>query len=289
MSAELEANIPVLNDEAFRRDEHCLDALRNLSDLKDGYYCEGRRQTSDLLGYLLEFGEQPIVLHGVEGVGKSKLVEQQFARLEASWRVVNLLARSDLTVPQLMVALGDGFGIQLQDDFLDVAVKQLAQQFFLLGRQGKRAILLVDDAELLPAETIEVLMALYGYSHHQGNTFAMVLIVNEQAGIDSQALLANLPVLTIQLLPLSLADTQGYISYLAESSGQPAWQGLEPHVIEGIYQQSGGLPSRINALLQQPHLRMQFRPKRKGGARWLWLVVGLALVAAMAMLVMQQR
>lgn len=287
MSAEMEANIPVLNDEAFRRDEHCLEALRRVADSGTGYFCEGRRQVSDLIGYLIEFGEQPIVLHGPEGVGKTRLLAQQLVPNESSWRIVQLLGRSDLTVPELMVALGDGFGVELQDDFLDVAVKQLAQQFFLLGRQGRRAVLVIDDAELLPADTVEVLMAMYAYSHHQSHTLAMVMLVNESVGASSQAVLASLPVLTIPILPLSIADTQGYIAYLAESSGQPAWQGLEPQLIEGIHQQSGGLPSRINALLQQPHLRMQFRPKT-GHSRWLWLLVGAAIAAGVAMVLLQQ-
>lgn len=285
MTAATEEGIPTLQDEAFRKESfvpnHEAEASGSAS-----YLSIARRPQADLLTYLIEFGDQPIVLRGPEGVGKSTIVEQQIERAGSSWRVCRILARSDLLAPALLVQIAHQFDMTLQDDYVDAAIRQLGQMFALFGRQGYRSLLLIDDAELLPVESIQLLVALFDVSARQGDGVALVLVVNEGSGQPGVGYFASLPVVSLEVAPFSLEDTGGYISYLAEKTGQPAWQGLEPETIAGIYRQSAGLPSRVNALLHQPHLRMHFKPAKSSGSGWLWLMLLLAAAAAVIAMLM---
>lgn len=271
--------IPTLMDEVFRREER--DAA--VAEIVPSCYFDAqeRKKTEDLLTYLIEFSDQPVVLSGCDGVGKATMFEQVCARAGNAWRICRVAAKADMIEPELLLSIAHGFAIDLAEDYIAEAVQQLTGHFMALARMGQRAVVFVEDAELLPLEVAGLLLQLHNCFGKQGEALALVFGVNEQPDQVGRNGLTALSVTSIEVRPFSPEDTRRYVAYMAEKNKQPAWAGLEDAVLESIHQQSGGIPARINALLLQPHLRSQIR-RNKGGSRagW-WLAVLLALVAVL--------
>lgn len=270
--------IPTLMDEVFRKQGWDDAAVAEI--LPSRYFeAQERKKTVDMLTYLIEFSDQPVVLRGCDGVGKATLFEQVCSKAGNAWRIGRVAAKADMIEPELLLSIAHDFAIDLTEDYMAEALQQLTGHFMALARMGQRAVIFVEDAELLPLEAAGLLLQLHNCSGKQGEALALVFGVNEQPDQVAKNGFSALSVSSIEVQAFSPEDTRRYIAYMAEKNKQPAWVGLEDAVLESIHQQSGGIPARINALLLQPHLRTQMRRKKAGGRAGWWLVLLLVLVA----------
>jgi len=124
----------------------------------------GHRRAMAYLEYGLHQAEGFIVVTGEVGAGKTTLVQQLLRRLPANNVVPVQIVTTQLEAEDLVRIVASSFGLPT-DDTNDKATLLIRLEQYLrkLQGEGKRALLIVDEAQNLGARAIEELRMLSNF------------------------------------------------------------------------------------------------------------------------------
>jgi putative secretion ATPase (PEP-CTERM system associated) len=204
------------------------------------------------LRYGLEQGEGFIVITGPIGSGKTMLVRTLFSELENHDILAAQLVTTQVGPDDMVRMVCASFGLAHEH----VAKAAMLSNLEAMARQrfaeGKRILLIVDEAQNLPASSIEELRMLANFQVEGRSLFQSFLLGQEElrrtlrgSGMEQmrQRIIAS-----YHLEPLSAEETRAYIEHRLERVG---WRGdpqLDDPLFDGIFAFTGGVPRRINAL-----------------------------------------
>lgn len=115
----------------------------------------------NILYHLGPYTNDPLVLLGAHGSGRSTLLAQLSAKSEDNWRVVTVKGLDGLSARDFSAQLAQAFGLTaVADDDPKAWTAGILAHFRHLTRAGQHPILLVDDADLLPQSVLELLQSL---------------------------------------------------------------------------------------------------------------------------------
>lgn len=218
-----------------------------------GYFSDpALRQRLDLLQHLAEYADLLLLVKGEAGVGKTALLEQLLKRARDNWRVCRIDATPLTTTHQLLVLLGAQLGLEGDQGSADDLRERIAQRLRNLQAGGQIALLVVDDAHVLAEPVLEAILQLYGLRGPNGKLLRVLLLAEPQIerSLSSPRLSAMRRQVThtLDVPPLSEDQAAAYVAHrLGVDDGvSPAPDASELH---RIFQASGGLPGRINPLL----------------------------------------
>lgn len=230
-----------------------------------------------------------LLVSGAAGIGKSTLLQQFVVNAKKSWKVVHVRASSLMTAEEFLRQVVHGFGLPAAglDEIEDMLV-EIGRHLQALGRSGRRAIVVIDDAHLLTDELM-VMVENILRDERSTNAISLVLGVADEAGgrLDSFPALLHKVAYTLRLEPLAEHDVAGYIHHrLAHSSNLALEPRFSAALIRQFHHKSGGLPGKINELARR-------QLGKKGGfqgaalpgdgrklVRWGAALVGIAAVGA---------
>lgn len=205
------------------------------------------------LRYGLDQGEGFVVVTGDVGAGKSILLAHLLLQVDRAEIEVAHLAATNLDptdalrrVAALLGAPVEGGGKAAVQGAVEARLRELA-------RSGRRALLLVDEAQGLPAETLEELrmltnlevdsrFPLQGFLVGQPQFRATLL----QPGMEQ---LRQRVIASHHLRPLEAEELQGYVEHRLAVAGWRGRPSLAAELFAPLHRASGGLPRRLNALL----------------------------------------
>lgn len=196
------------------------------------------------------------VVLGDVGTGKTTLSRRLFQVMQNPQvefhPIFTAFAKTDSQFAHLLL---EAFQLKVSQNAKGFLVNALSTiERYLLKRsleEGKTVVLLIDEAQKLSPEALEILRALLNYESHQEKLLQLILI--------GQAEL--LPKLTRSknfwdrvslkqvLRPLTVIETEKLIQFRLERAG---WQGAEPlfstEACEAIHEISRGYPRQITRL-----------------------------------------
>src|SRR5690348_4848000 len=213
---------------------------------------KGHKRAMAYLEYGLSQGEGFIVITGEVGAGKTTLVRHLFRKLDSEKILPAQIVNTDLDSGETLRMVAAGFGLPYENLSKASLLIGLEQFFRRCDQQGKRALLVVDEAQNLSPRTVEELRMLSNFQTDDRPLLQTFLLGQPEfretlLSRDMQQLRQRV-IATYHLGPMDLAETQSYIQHRLAMAG---WQGnpsFDQDAFAAIYDYTAGIPRRINAL-----------------------------------------
>lgn len=203
------------------------------------------------LRYGLTQGEGFVVVTGAPGTGKTTLVKALFQSLQQNV-IAGLMVTSQVGAEDTLRIISATFGLSYDGDDKATLLRNLERFFQDKSKEGKRVLLVVDEAQNLPLQSLEELRMLSNFELGGKPLFQAFLLGQEEFRLalqsDRLAQVRQRVIATYHLRPLTLAETQAYILHRLKLAG---WQ-LDPRFKEEafalVHRFTGGVPRVINTL-----------------------------------------
>jgi general secretion pathway protein A len=215
------------------------------------FLSDSHREALAHLLYGIEQGEGFIAITGEVGTGKTTLCRTLLQRLEPGSEVA-FLFNPQLSGLELLQAIDAELGLETQDKSRRELMDQL-NRFLLTKRQeGRRVLLLIDEAQNLEREALEQVRLLSNLETDTAKLIQIVLI--GQPELDSLLESSDLRQLRQRisvrwrLRPLTASETRDYVRHrLRVAAGAPR-DVFTDLALREVHRRSGGVPRVINRL-----------------------------------------
>lgn len=205
----------------------------------------------------LEYGvlrnEGFIVITGEIGAGKTTIVRGLLESLDADKVVAGNLVSTQLDAEDTLRMVGAAFGVRTKD--VSKADLLMSLEAFLVSQtsQGKRCLLIVDEAQNLTARAVEELRMLSNFQFGKQALLQSFLVgqpeFREILQDPQMQQLRQRVIAACHIGPMDVEETQGYIEHRLKCAGaSPSRPHFEAAAFEAIFEASGGIPRRINAI-----------------------------------------
>ncbi len=211
---------------------------------------KGHKRAMAYLDYGISLGEGFIVISGEVGAGKTTLVRNLFRQLDANSLVAAQLVSTQMDAEDTLRSVAASFGLEHEGLAKSSLLKNLEDFLIAATRQGKRALLVVDEAQNLTPRAVEELRMLSNFQNDDRSLIQTFLLGQpEFRGIlqsPNMQQLRQRVVASYHLGPLDSGETQGYIEHRLRTVG---WQGnpsFDSEAFAALHRFTGGIPRRIN-------------------------------------------
>jgi len=216
------------------------------------YGSKGHKRAFAYLQYGVYQSEGFIVITGEVGAGKTTLVRSLFEQLDRAKLVAAQIVSTQLDADDMLRAVAIAFGLPVRT--VDKALLLGSLEAFLcqLATEGKRALLVVDEAQNLTARAVEELRMLSNFQLGEQALLQSFLIGQPELrammqGPQMQQLRQRV-IASYHLGPIDRGETQGYIEHRLHHVGWKDDPRFDPACFDLIYTLTGGIPRRINTL-----------------------------------------
>lgn len=204
----------------------------------------------------LEYGvmraEGFIVITGEVGAGKTTIVRGLLESIDPNTVVAAQLVSTQLGAEDTLRLVGAAFGVRVRDVSKADLLMALEAFFITQLTQGKRCLLIVDEAQNLRPQAVEELRMLSNFQHGQQALLQTFLIGQPEFRDILQSpdmlQLRQRVTASCHLGPMNADETQGYIAHRLRCAGSTGKPTFDPVVFDQIFSHTGGIPRRINSL-----------------------------------------
>jgi len=238
---------------------HLKDAPFRLTPDPDYFFPSGvHKEALDTMIYSIRSGEGFVLITGTPGVGKTLLVRTLLRELGSS---VNraLVLNPTISPRELLSVILDDLGVTIMVENREISKEMLLRCFreYLLDKssQGIKTIIIIDEAQNLPRETLEELRILSNLESDKEKLLQIILVgqleLEERLQYDEMKQLTQRITIRYRLNPLSPEETGAYVRHRLEVAGGAMSVRFMPRVMGRIHALSSGIPRRINLICER--------------------------------------
>jgi putative secretion ATPase (PEP-CTERM system associated) len=238
----------------------------------------GHKRAMSYLEYGLHQGEGFIVITGEIGAGKTTLVKNLFRRVDPNSYVAAQLVSTQLDADDTLRLIAAAFGLKHEDQSKAILLKRLEEYLVVVNKHGRRALLVVDEAQNLTPRAVEELRMLSNFQIGEKSLLQSFLLGQPEfrftlQGEGMQQLRQRI-IASYHLGPMDLAETRAYIEHRMKLVGWTGDPELSEDCFAPIYEYTGGIPRRINTLCDRVLLFGYLEDKHRIDAATVSAVIG---------------
>ena len=212
------------------------------------------KRAMSYLQYGLSQAEGFIVITGDIGTGKTTVANSLLAEIQDDIFAAQIVTPK-LSPDELVKMVASKFDINTDGRSKAEILKMLEVFLYDLSTQGRRALLLVDEAQNLPLESIEELRMLSNFQFNGKPLIQSFLLGQEELQPILRA--PNMEqfrrriVASCHLAPLTLEECRAYIEYRLHHAGWNGAQLFSDEAFERIHLFTRGIPRKVNTLMDR--------------------------------------
>ena len=192
-----------------------------------------------------------VIITGEIGSGKTTLLQSFLDELDDDI-VYAVISQTQLSATQFLQAILTEFGFKPFDkrkvELLDILNSFLVEQY----SNGKKVVLIIDEAQNLSTKVLEEIRMLSGIETHKEKVLRIILAgqpeLKEALDAPNMKQLLQRVRLRFHLGPLSLNDIGQYITHRMAVAGRADGHVFSEDCYGVIYDYSGGIPRLVNTL-----------------------------------------
>jgi putative secretion ATPase (PEP-CTERM system associated) len=214
------------------------------------YGSKEHRRAMAYLEYGLNKNEGFIVVTGEVGAGKTTVVRNLLNTLDSEKVVAAQLVTTQLNADDTLRMVAAAFGLRVAHTSKSEMLLSIEAFLLKLSLQGKRGLLIVDEAQNLTPQAMEELRML---SNYQLETHALLqsFLVGQpefRRMLESPEMqqLRQRVIAGCHISPMDRDETRAYVEHRLTHVG---WQGdpqFQPDAFEALFEATDGIPRRIN-------------------------------------------
>jgi general secretion pathway protein A len=192
-----------------------------------------------------------MVITGEVGTGKTTLVKYMLQSLGGD-RPLAFLSQTSLAPEQFLRALCQEFSLPHEGKGKTELIEVLGRFFVDQFSQGKHVLIVLDEAQNFPVETLEEIRMLSNLDADNESLLQILLVgqpeLRRKLQCGNLLQLSQRVSVAYHLRPLDQDETEGYIRYRIQNAGGRDSDLFTPSAIDLIHAHSGGVPRIINSL-----------------------------------------
>lgn len=222
----------------------------------------GSKQHSRARAYL-EYGmhqnEGFIVITGEVGAGKTTIVRSLLEAIDPKKILAANLVSTQTDAEDTLRLIGAAFGFRVKDIKKSDLLMTIEAGLLSAAQQGKRCLLIVDEAQNLAPRAVEELRMLSNFQIGNRALLQSFLVgqpeFREILQSPDMLQLRQRVIASCHIGPLMAEEVKGYVEHRLKYAG---WKGeslFAPEAYEAIYRATGGIPRRINTVCDRVLLK----------------------------------
>jgi MSHA biogenesis protein MshM len=210
-----------------------------------------RGATLEALIYAILHDEGIVKVSGEVGSGKTMLCRVLIERLPAHVDTI-YLATPSLARDEILHAIGDELELKFSNDRTSVALRELQAHLIRRYGEGRRVVIVIDEAHAMPEETLEQVRLLSNLESNRHKLLQIVLF--GQPELDTTLAKTSLRQLRdrithgFRMRPLSTPEVAKYLSFRMRAAGYRGPDVFKPRAVSLLARAADGLTRRINIL-----------------------------------------
>ena len=231
--------------------------FENVMDSRFLYASPSQEEALERVSYAVSDKKGGAVLVGPAGCGKTTIREQLIRRIKASRTVRHpfmSIVHPMLGIEDIIRECLTQLGVQEHKSSKPQLLRQFGNRLLESAEKGEEAVLIVDDAHMMPVETlneIKLLLNLHDYSER--HLFTTVLIGESHTpshpGLASNLVqvpgLRQILNIYVQVRPFDAAELSEYIAHRMRVAGAKG-PVFAPGAVEAVYRLTKGNPREAN-------------------------------------------
>ncbi|MBA16799.1 MAG: general secretion pathway protein [Sphingomonas sp.] len=210
------------------------------------------RKAMAYLGYGLSQGEGFVVITGAPGVGKTTLMGHLLGEIDPERLNIIKIVSTQLPAEDLLRTVAAGLGIDATGQPKAAMLSAIEKGLHNVARTGKRTLLIVDEAQALPIESLEELRMLSNFQAG-GYPLLQIFLLGQPEFRDLlyDPRLEQLRQRVIAMHQLGAMEADEVEPYLIHRLSVVGWRGkprFTNDAVAAMHRWSGGSPRKLNQL-----------------------------------------
>jgi type II secretory pathway predicted ATPase ExeA len=232
------------------------DPFENTPNPKFLYHSKEHEEALFRLLYVVEQKKGAAMLTGVFGCGKTVIGRTLLSKLNKNIYRVAFITNPYLKSVELLRSIARQLGVtelseNLNEMSADAFLQRIEEVLINNSQDGKETLIVIDEAHMVKDDDIfEELRLLLNFQTE--DKFLLTLILMGQSELQEKVRkhkpFAQRVALGYHLAPFDQQDTQNYIEHRLAVAGAKNVYLFTPQAIESVFQNSGGIPRRINQI-----------------------------------------
>jgi type II secretory pathway predicted ATPase ExeA len=210
-----------------------------------------RGATLDALLYAIQHEEGIVKVVGEVGSGKTLLCRVLIERLPKHVETI-YLANPSFTRDEILYAVAEELEIEFSRERATIALRALQDRLIASYAEGRRTVILIDEAHAMPEETLEQVRLLSNLETSRHKLLQIVLFgqpeLDEMLALPGMRQLKDRITHSFRMRPLSQAEASNYLTFRMRAAGYRGPDIFAPAAVALIARAADGLSRRINIL-----------------------------------------